>query len=261
MHSGIYTGWVRHRRYTPTQHQLRYQIYMMYLDLSEIDEVLNLSPWWSRKPWRPARFERSDFLGDPALSLDSAVRERIYNETGEAHTGPIRMLANLRYLGFNMNPITSYYCFDKHERLQTIVADVHNTPWNERTSYVLACDPNKRQQRIFFTKQMHVSPFNPLGMSYHWRSNTPGSRLSLHLEACRDGDSTKTLDATMVMERSDITASSLNRILVRYPMMTIKVITAIYWEALKLWLKKTPVHDHPQYTDNKYTAAEKTEHL
>ena len=128
MHSGIYTGWVRHRRYTPTQHQLRYQIYMMYLDLSEIDEVLNLSPWWSRKPWRPARFERSDFLGDPALSLDSAVRERIYNETGEAHIGPIRMLANLRYLGFNMNPITSYYCFDKHERLQTIVADVHNTP-------------------------------------------------------------------------------------------------------------------------------------
>jgi DUF1365 family protein len=221
---------------------------MMYLDLAELETVLKLSPWWSDKPWRPARFERSDFLGDPDLSLDQAVRERILQETGEAHSGPIRMLANLRYFGFNMNPITCYYCFDEGDNLKSIVTEVTNTPWKERQSYVLKCDPDRRIQRINFHKEMHVSPFNPMDMTYRWSSNNPAKILSLNLETQHQGK--RHVDATMALKRREIDARSLAGILVEHPWMTAKVLTSIYWQALKLGLKKTPLHSHPRYLES-----------
>ena len=217
---------------------------MMYIDLDELETVMNLSPWWSTKSWRPARFERSDFHGDPSIPLDAAIRNRIYQETGDWHDGPIRMLANLRYFGFNMNPITCYYCFDNDEQLSTIVAEVTNTPWKERQSYVLPCDPDSRIQKISFAKAMHVSPFNPMDMTYQWSSNKPESMLSLNLETIRDGD--RHVDATLAMKRCDLDADSLAGILVQYPWMTAKVLTSIYWQALKLGIKRVPFYNHPQ---------------
>ncbi len=217
---------------------------MMYLDLDELSEVLKLSRFWSEKAWRPARFRRSDFLGDPTTPLGDAVRQRIRQETGEWHQGPIRLLANLRYFGFNINPISCYYCFDQQNVLQYIVAEVTNTPWQERQSYVLKCDPQDRFQRINFRKLMHVSPFNPMEMEYHWCSNDPGKILSLNLE-CRSGESAQ-VDATMALKRHDINEASLRGVIFRMPWMTVKVAGAIYWQALKLWLKRIPVYDHPK---------------
>ncbi len=247
MHSAIYQGWVRHRRFHPVAHNFSYQVFMMYLDLSELDGVLNLSPWWSKKKWRPARFERSDFLGDPTMSLEQSIRNRIFEVAGEVQSGPIRMLANLRYFGFNINPITSYYCFDNHENLKTIVTEVTNTPWNERKSYVLKCDPNQPIQHLSFQKEMHVSPFNPMEMTYQWTSNNPAKGLSLNLETLFEGESQ--VDATMALKRREITTSSLASILLQHPWMTAKVVTSIYWQALKLGIKKAPFYDHPKYSN------------
>jgi DUF1365 family protein len=246
VHSAIYQGWLRHRRFHPVVHDFSYQVFMMYLDLSELDRVLNLSPWWSKKKWRPARFERSDFLGDATISLDQSIRKRIFEVTGEEHKGAIRMLANLRYFGFNMNPITSYYCFDEHENLTTIVTEVTNTPWKERKSYVLKCDPKQRIQRLSFQKEMHVSPFNPMDMTYQWTSNNPSKVLSLNLETFHEDE--RQIDATMALKRREINASSLAGILWQHPWMTAKVASSIYWQALKLSIKKAPIYDHPKFS-------------
>ena len=158
------------------------------------------------------------------------------------------MLANLRYFGFNMNPITCYYCFDEDEKLKTIVSEVTNTPWKERQSYVLKCDPGKRIQRINFRKEMHVSPFNPMDMTYRWSSNNPSKILSLNLETEHLGK--RHVDATMALKRREIDAGSLAGILVEHPWMTAKVLTSIYWQALKLGLKRTPLHSHPRYLES-----------
>jgi DUF1365 family protein len=243
VHSAIYQGYLRHRRFRPNAHRFSYQVFMMYLDLDELDDVFALSPLWSARPWRPARFQRSDFLGDPQVALKQAVLDRIHEATGARHEGPVRMLANLRYFGFNINPICCYYCFDDSEDLRYIVVEVTNTPWNERQSYVLQCDPGRRFQRINFHKQMHVSPFNPMDMRYRWCSNNPSAMLNLNLET-EKGDQVH-VDATMALKRREISASSLTGILLQHPWMTAKVAAAIYWQALKLWIKRNPFYDHP----------------
>jgi DUF1365 family protein len=245
MRSRIYEGVLRHRRTAPRRHAFQYRLAMPYLCLDELAEVFAQSRFWSTSAWAPARFRRSDFLGDPDLPLKDEVRRRIREETGASHTGPIYLLANLRYFGCTMNPIACYYCFNADEtRLEYLVAEVNNTPWNERHSYVLAGPETGAWLDTAFDKQFHVSPFNPMAMRYHWRSNTPDQRLVLHMANTADGE--KVFDATLSLSARPLTGASLNALLFRYPFMTAKVALAIYWQALRLYLKGVPVYTHPK---------------
>lgn len=247
MKSRLYVGTLRHRRHLPRSHAFSYRVFMPFLRLDELDEVFVQSPLWSARGFAPARFRRDDFLGDPAKPLDEEVRRRIREETGQEHTGPIYLLANLRYFGLQMNPIACYYCYsDDESRLEYLVAEVTNTPWNERHSYVLPAGEHSRVLRCEFAKGFHVSPFNPMDMRYHWRSNLPGKNLAIHLENhTQEG---RVFDATLAMEAQPLTAASMHNVLARFPLMTAKVALAIYWQALKLFIKRIPYHAHPGTT-------------
>lgn len=249
--SAIYHGVVRHRRYSPKKHQFRYQVFMMYFDLDELDEVLALSPWWSKKAFRLARFKRSDYFGDHRIALKQAVLAKVNKELGTELSGPVRVLTNCRYFGFIINPITIYYCFDEQDQLSAMLLEVTNTPWKERIPYVLLCDPMIRQQRIVFNKQMHVSPFHPMNHVYDWRSTTPGKKLAVHMQNReRDNKNNCVFDATLSLTRTSVSRVSLAKVLVTYPVMTMKVLLGIYWQALKLWRKKVPLHSHPSNTSS-----------
>lgn len=244
MNSRLYIGRLRHRRFLPRAHAFSYRVFMPYLRLDELDSVFAQSRWWSSSRFAPARFCREDFLGDPNLPLEDEVRRRVREETGLEHRGPIYMLANLRYFGVQMNPLVCYYCFDEaDEKLEFLVAEVTNTPWNERHSYVLNASEDTRVLRQDFAKTFHVSPFNPMDMRYAWRSNTPEQRLAIHLETHTDHG--RQFDATLALKAEPITTASLHRILWRFPFMTAKVAVSIYWQALKLFLKKVPFYGHP----------------
>lgn len=245
MKSCLYEGTVRHRRLSPRSHEFQYRIFMPYICLEELPELFANKRFWSATGPALAQFKRSDFLGDPDLPLDGEVRRRIKEETGEVHKGPIYLLANLRYFGHVMNPIACYYCFNEDEsRLEYLVAEVNNTPWDDRHSYVLTGPEEGPWLKTLFSKAFHVSPFNPMDMHYNWRSNTPDRRLVLHMENLSDGE--KVFDATLSMSAQPMTAKNLNKLLLRHPFITMKVGLAIYWQALRLYLKGVPVHQHPQ---------------
>ncbi|NJN63811.1 MAG: DUF1365 domain-containing protein [Acidobacteria bacterium] len=244
--SGLYEGFVRHHRRLPRPHAFRYRIILPYLDLAEIPDVLQRSPFWGYEKPRPATFRRRDYLGDARVPLDTAVRALVLERLGREVSGPIRMLGHPRYFGYCFNPVTFYYCFDEAgEALDAIVAEITNTPWGERYSYVLdaARSPRRRFARFQLGKRFHVSPFLDMDFDYDWRFSRPGERLVVHMKNLKQG--VPWFDATLALERKPITGVGLSRTLIRFPLMTATVIGAIHFEALRLWLKRTPFFPHP----------------
>jgi len=253
LHSAIYEGWVRHRRHSPQPYAFRYRICMLYLDLDEIQHVFEGRWLWSIGRGNLAQFRRSDYLGDPNVPLADAVRERVRQESGRAPSGPIRLLAHLRYFGHCFNPVSFYYCYaDDGVTLECIVAEITNTPWQERHSYVLPVGSAERQGRALawaFRKAFHVSPFLPMERDYAWRFTAPMAALHVHMDVMKN--CVAEVDATMVLERREMTAPNLARVLLRFPAMTLRVVAAIHWQALRLWLRRTPVYAHPTSQENR----------
>lgn len=257
MKSCLYIGSLRHRRYAPRAHEFRYPLFMVYLDLAELDEVFRGRWLWSTNRRAPARFCRSDHLGDPSVPLDRAVRNLVAEQTGRSLRGPIRLLTHLRYFGHCFNPVSFYYCFDAaNANVECVVAEVNNTPWGERHCYVLD-QPleaegirSRNYQHYSSRKVFHVSPFMPMGLDYDWGFSVPADRLHVHMAlhegAQPDGaDTRKIFDATLSLNRAPASGMQLARMLIRFPLMTVQVVAAIHWQALKLWMKRVPVFTHP----------------
>ncbi|HET9153125.1 MAG TPA: DUF1365 domain-containing protein [Solirubrobacterales bacterium] len=260
--SAIYEGWVRHRRFAPIEHEFSYRLFLMYLDLAELPEVLDPFPLFSARGRALARFRREDFMGDPARPLDECTRRTVEKATGARPAGPVRLLAGLRYFGHSFNPVSFYYCFDPAgERVEAVVADVQNIPWGERHPYVLA--RGERRGSVLgdeLEKTLHVSPLMGMDQTYAFRAGEPGERLVVHIESrpretavtrnssgsSRSRGTAKEFDATLSLRRRELSRRTLTTMLARYPALSLQVVAKIYAQSLRLKLKGARYHPHPE---------------
>ena len=251
MKSCLYEGSVRHRRLGRLKDEFRYPLFMAYLDLDELPSCFDGSRLWSARRPAPARFRRCDYLGDPDVPLSDAVRELVRERTGMQLEGPIRLLTHLRYFGKSFNPVSFYYCYSNDDKqVSAVVADVTNTPWGERHSYVMSVvDPPDHGtvtlMRARFEKQLHVSPLMGMDHTYDWRLTQPGEQLLVHIESSESDEKT-VFDATLSLNRRELTPSAMRGALLRYPFLTARILARIYTHALALKLRGAHYFPHPK---------------
>jgi len=259
VNSALYSGWIAHRRFAPRRHEFRYRIGLLYLDLDEQDAVLGLSPLSGSSRFAPFSFRESDYLKaftGTGMRLIDAVRQQVRQAIGHAPQGSICLLTQARSWGLSFNPVSFFYCHEADGQLAAILCEVTNTPWRERYHYVLPAkapvDLQDFHQHFAVAKAFDVSPFLPRDLEYRMSFSPAAQKLGVHM-ADWQGE-LKLFDATLSLQRETLNRDSLHRYLRRFPWMTAKTCLAIYWQAIRLLLKRAPIFAH-QAADGSFQTA------
>lgn len=244
--SAIYVGKVSHTRIVPKRHDFANRLFLLYLDLDELPELFGKQWFWSIEKRNLAYFKREDYLGPAEQPLKQAVLDRVESELGRRPGGAVRMLSHIRTFGYVFNPVTFYFVYGEGAQLEAIVAEITNTPWRERHAYVLdAREGGEGEDLVWsFEKDFHVSPFFDMNQVYEWRFNRPGERLEVHMTNHESGRAV--FHAGLSCRRKPLTGRNLGSALLLHPLLTMRVHFAIYWQAARLYLKRTPFFTHPK---------------
>lgn len=243
MKSALYRGVVTHWRLRPRQHRLRYRVFWLLLDLDERDAAPRRLRLLSRGRFNLLSFHDRDYGDGSQTDLREQVETLLTRHGVEIGGGAVQLLTMPRVLGYVFNPISLYYCHADDGRLAAMIYEVTST-FGERHSYVIPVDPDAGDAvRQGARKALHVSPFMGMDMDYAFRGRAPGERIDLTIDGMdREG---LLLRAVMTGRRHALTDRAILSAAMAVPLMTLKVIAGIHWEALKLWLKGVRLHPAP----------------
>lgn len=250
LNSCIYQGEVFHQRFSPRQHKFSYRIFFLAIDLDELPILNKMGRYFKSDRFAPLRFFAPDYLQKKTEISKQDVWDKVIELGGEQQPGRVVFIGQMRCFGLYFSPINTYYCYDQADNLVYLLAEVSNTPWNERHYYLI--DTGEKTE---CAKTFHVSPFMDLAMKYQWRITSPQESLNLSIENFESTASANTLQAaeskpkklfiaSIAMTRQEFTNKNLLKNLLAIPMMTAKTLLGIYWQAMKLYIKGVPYIAH-----------------
>jgi DUF1365 family protein len=249
MHSAILSGQVRHHRIAPKVHSFDYGVHFLMIDLEEVSEVFRGRWFWSIERPNLISFKRSDYLGPIELPLRGCVLDLVESELGRRPQGRVSILTQVRTFGYLFNPVSFYFCHDEEGGLDAIVAEITNTPWGERHSYVLdaGCSVQAEGKYAFeFEKAFHISPFFQMQQSYRWEFRWERDQVEVQMTNSEAGKAV--FSVSLSCQRQEISGRSLAAALLRFPLQPLRLHFAIYWQAARLFFKRVPVFTHPKST-------------
>jgi uncharacterized protein len=240
--SSLYVGQVMHRRLRPREHRLRFRVFWLLLDLDEIDGLSAKLTFFSRNRFNLTSFFDRDHGDGSDVSLRQQVEAILQGAGCQSDRIMIKLLCMPRIMGYGFDPLSVYFCYRQDGSLEAIIYEVHNT-FGERHSYVIpGHGAISRVVEQSCSKEFHVSPFLGMDMSYAFRVLLPCARVRIIIHG-REG-SEDVITASLSGVRTELSDRALLRVFVRHPLLTLKVITAIHWHALRLLLKGFRLHAH-----------------
>ncbi len=235
-HSGIYQGVVRHRRFLPHYREFSYQFSLYGIDVDEIDTLTKQHQLFGTRWYNPIRFCEKDYVKSELGNLKQRITNKVSSLGGQWNGSKVIMLAQCRSLGLYFSPINLYYCMDDDGQCRLMLAEVSNTPWNERHYYLVHITDSQPM-----AKEFHVSPFMPINMNYHWRVKPIGQKAFVHLENHeQEAGGQKVFDATMALTKKPMSTLGLVKTWLSLPFAVIKVMALIYWQAFKIIIQGIP---------------------
>lgn len=237
MNSCLYECTVMHRRLVPMKHEFVYRIFLFLFDLDELTDIERRIPFFSVNAPNLYSLRDGDYFQFHSRGIRQNLETFLSTQNLPVRPARIQLLTLPRLLGYTFNPVSVFFCFDEDDRPLTSVIQVGNT-FGELKPYLVPCDPDGPGFHVRVPKNYYVSPFSALDLEFDFRFDQPGRRLRLAIDDYSGGG--RVLISTVAGAREELTAANLTRFTIRYPLVTLKVIFLIHWEALRLWHKKIP---------------------